>query len=157
MELEKKLKKIDNSIDQFNGIKHYNSLTNKIKKAAYWFYIVDVGGTLLPRYQRRFTEKLGWQEKNLTLTNATFCGIGPSLLYFGGNYLFGDDLAGKTAQDIFYSYPTFMFGQSVVRTVLTQITKKPIAAISAIGFFGNVGYAIADFVQKKKKKACGGI
>lgn len=154
MGLEKTLEKLDNSIDQLNDIKNHNSLINKAKKLAYLFYIVDVGGTLLPKYQRRYTQRLGWKEKNLTLANATFCGIAPSLLYFGGNYFFGDDIAGKTFQDVSYSYPGFMFGQSILRTALSQITKKPMAAISIIGIFGNIGYTIADFV--KKKKACEG-
>ena len=150
MNLERKLEKLDNRISQLNGIKNHNSLASIFKKAAHLFYIIDVGGTLLPKYQRRYTQRLGWEEKNLTLTNATFFGIAPSLLYFWGNYFFGDDLAGKTFQDVFYSYPALMFGQSIFRTALAQITKKPMAAISIIGIFGNIGYAIADLLRNKK-------
>ena len=156
---EEKSKRLEERIEQFKKTDG-KTLIGKVAKGIHFFLIVDVGGSLLPKYQRRHTRKLGWEEKDLTIRNAVYCGILPALGYAVLNQYLGDNV-NEMFQKLFYGYPGFMFGQNVIRTALAQITKNPIPSISFMGALGNLGYFIADSLKKKKSEekveACGGI
>ena len=148
---EEKSEKLEERIEQFKKIDG-KTLIGKVAKGIHLFLIVDVGGSLLPKYQRRHTKQLGWEEKDLTIRNAVYCGIIPAMGYAVLNQYLGDNV-NEVFQKFFYGYPGFMFGQNIIRTTLAQATKNPIPSISFLGVLGNLGYFIADSL---KKKACGG-
>lgn len=143
-----KSKKLEERIEQFKKADG-KTLIGRVAKGIHFFLIVDVGGSLLPKYQRRHTKQLGWEEKDLTIRNAVYCGILPAMGYAVLNQYLGDNV-NEVFQKLFYGYPGFMFGQNMIRTALAQITKNPIPSISFMGALGNIGYFIADSLKKKR-------
>lgn len=150
--------RLEDIIQRFNGISK-DSITSKVKKAIDFFYAVDIGGSVIRRYQKRIAERIEWEEKNLTIANATFFGLIPSAAYFAGNYLFGDNIS-DTFQHVFYSYPSIMLLQSLARISYSQMTKKAIGSISIYNLVGSPIYALEEAaisIRKKVRKPAEGV
>ena len=146
---EEKSKKLEERIEQFKKADG-KTLLGKIVKKGRLFLIVDVGGSLLPYYQKRHAKQLGWEEKDMTIRNALYCGILPAMGYFVAHQYFGDNMP-EILQKILYGYSsTLMFAQNIGRMTLAQITKNPVPSISVMGGLGNLGYFIADSLKKKR-------
>lgn len=105
--LEKRLQKLESRIERFKQIEA-DSLINLIEKAWDVSYIVNIGGTLIRRYQKPRAEQLGWEEKDLTIRNSVYGGILPAMGYVVLNQFLGDNIS-ESFQTQFYFYPAFMF------------------------------------------------
>lgn len=141
--LDNKLMKIDTVIERFNNNKGY-SFRNKAEKIWDFWYITDVAGSLIRRYQKPRAKDLGWSEKKLTFINAALWGIGGSLVLSGLNYLIGDYL-GENFQEHFYNYPEVTIAQNMVRIAYSQTTGKSIGALSIYNLGGTSVYLLRDF------------
>ena len=154
MGLEKKLAKLDRRVERFKALK-FDSLRNIAEKTWDFLYILNIGGSLMRRYQKPLAEKLGWEEKDSTIRNAVYCGILPALGYVILNQHEGGRL-GESFQEKFYLYPAFMFTQAIFRAFYSQITKMAIGSFSVYNAVGSSVYAMNE-ENGKEKQACGGI
>ena len=145
MGLEKRLGKVEGKIKRFKEIKN-KSLMNTLERTWDLLYIVNFGGTFIRRYQKPHAEQLGWEEKDLTIRNAVYCGILPALLYTVLNQFFGENI-GESFQNRFYFYPGIMFGVSLFRMGYSTITKKSIGAPSIYNAVGTSAHAIEEAVN----------
>ena len=146
-DVEGKLEKI---VLEINGIGH-DTFSKKIKKVPKIIYVLDVGGSLLRRYQSKLAQQMGWKEKNLTTANAVIFGLGGSAVYLVGAYFFRDDL-NDSARHLFYYYHSFNIAQSLFRITYSQITRKAIGSISMLGVLFNPIYATKDLVNYLKNR-----
>ena len=177
---ESRLEKIVNGINNSDL-----SLSGKIKRMAYIPFVITYGGVLKQHYQREFAKKINWKEKNLTISNAVFLGLGTSFLfYFIGKeaYSFGNSeyiqnlnnaavswtasLLGITSKTLLHTHAYLDGLQSLFRIGYSYSTGKAIASFSLSGAVFNTIQASVSFVSKKvhgktldskKGEACGGI
>lgn len=149
MGLEEKLKRLEEIVKKANDGAD-NSLRGRTKRAFYKFYAVDVGGALLPKYQRQIAGKLGWEEKNLTVANALIFGVGTSLLHSLMIH-FGIGEVDKSLEDSFYLYPQLNALQSMLRFGYAQITNRSCPSISLISLV-NIPYVVSDLVKSRINK-----
>ena len=149
MELVKKLQRLEGIVEKAND-KTDNSLSGRAKRVFYKFYAVDVGEALLPKYQRQTAERLGWKEKNLTITNVVIFGIGTSLVHSLMIH-FGVGEANQSLEDSFYFYHQLNALQSMLRVGYAQITSKSCPSIGLISLV-NIPYAVSDLVKSRRKK-----
>jgi len=131
-----------------SGIKNTH---NFIKKILWFLLAIYYGGVLKEKYQKWFAEKIRWQPKNLTITNALIFGIGGSLLYFFGreevsNFLLrvlASEVAewlNLTIKSVLDFYTSYNFLQQIVRIFYAQSTSRAIASFNSLG-------AVANFVH----------
>ncbi|HEB46929.1 MAG TPA: hypothetical protein ENI22_00480 [Candidatus Pacearchaeota archaeon] len=145
MGLEDQLRKTRERIKSVNG-----DMDSKFLKILYLAAIVNVGGSLLRRFQKKFAEDLGWREKDLTTRNAAIFGIAVPTVYLAINYFVGD-VAGETVQDVAYTYPVLNYLQSSFRIAYSQITGKAIGAASAWNLFGSPVCALDELLEDSEK------
>ncbi len=157
MKLERRFERVDSRIEDFKRIK-VDSLGNFTMKTWDLLYILNIGGTLIRKYQKPLAHQLGWQESDLTIRNAVYCGILPAAGYVILNQFFGDN-AGETFQRNFYYYPGFMAAVGIARTGYSLFTEKAIGSPSFYNFIGTSVYAIEEFSRflRKRKKPAEGI
>ena len=149
MILEKKLKRLEGIVEKAND-KADNSLKGKTKRAFYKFYAVDIGGALLPRYQRPTAERLGWKEKNLTIANALIFGIGTSLVHSLMIH-FGIGEVDKSLEDSFYIYPQLNTLQSILRFGYAQLTNRSCPSVGLVSLV-NIPYFVSELVKSRRSK-----
>lgn len=149
MGLEEKLEKVEKSIEKTKDVGD-GSLIGKIGRVIHLGYAIDVGGALLPKYQKRFASMLDWEEKNITIANALIFGLGTSLWHFGGIYLFGNEM-NDSIQNGLYNYPRFNVLQSIVRMGYSQATGKSCPSIGLMSLI-NIPYMVSDLVKSRRKK-----
>jgi len=128
-----------------------DSIAGRVEHGLKLFYALDVGGSVIRRFQRRIAHEIGWEEKNLTITNAAICGLAPSLFVLAGNYFFGDRV-GESFQDTFYKYEGWVVLQSIARMSYSQITKKSIGSISIWNAIFTPIYAVQEIIVSSRKK-----
>ena len=126
-----------------------DSILGRIEHGFKFFYALDIGGSVIRRFQRRIANEIGWEEKNLTIANAAICGVVPSVFVLAGNYFFGDR-AGESFQDTFYKYEGWVVVQSIARISYSQITKKAIGSISIWNAIFTPIYALQDVISNRK-------
>ena len=163
---------IDSKLEKIaNGINNSDKTTlGGIKRVLYIPVAVYFGGAPRRKYQKKFADKIGWKEKNLTIANAIIFGIGGSLEYYLGGMAtrgFFDDQAfiknlesnffsgfgdafGVSAQAFFYTLATFDLLQSIGRVVYSQLTGKAIVSISLLGAVTNAGNYTYNFIKKRQ-------
>ena len=177
---ESKLEKIVNGINNSDLF-----LSGRIKRMAYIPFAIIYGGVLRQDYQRKFAEKINWKEKNLTISNAIFLGLGKSFLYYligKEAYSFGNSeyiqnlnnavvlgtasLIGITSKTLLHTHAYLDTLQSLFRIGYSCLTEKAIASFSLSGAACNTIHASVSFASKKinrrdldakKGEACGGI
>jgi len=180
--MEISLKKRQQLEDIVKGINdsEKSSLRDRVKKISYIPLAVYYGGILRRKYQKEFAERINWKEKNLTISNALFFGLGGSLLYyFGGDGAIGffenldviesienyiilgvADFLGVASKNILYSYIGFNTVQNLFRIGYSQTTGKSMASLSFIGAIANTGHMSAVYLRKRipdvfEREACG--
>ena len=116
-----------------------------------FLYALDMGGSVIRRYQKRIAEHIGWDEKDLTLRNSIYCGIIPYAVIYLANDNLGHHLWQSVHQG-FYRYPEFVIAQSVLRAAFSQITGKAIGAISLYNVLLTPLYAGKEGFGYMKKK-----
>jgi hypothetical protein len=141
--------KLETMALEINGVKH-DSLLKQTKKIPHLVYVLDVGGSLVRRYQAKIAKNMDWEEKNLTIANAIIFGLGSSTLHLTGAYFFGDEVR-DSARHTFYYYQSFNIVQSLFRIAYSQRTGKAIGSISMFGLFFNPIYAVKELVNFLKR------
>jgi len=126
-----------------------DSLKGKTKRAIYLGYVISIGGSTIPEYQKRLAKAIGWKVKNLTTANAVL-GLANSALFYWGAWEVGDSLGGGLMAFL-YSYPTLNTLQSIVRISYSQFTGKSLLSVSLSAAVGTLGYALEDLVKGRKK------
>jgi hypothetical protein len=152
-----------------NGINNSDlSLSGKIKRMTYVPLAVAYAGLLKQEYQKAFARKIGWKEKNLTISNATFFGLGSSVLFYFlgegasslGNSGYIQDLNnaavswtanlfGTTSKTILHAHAYFDGIQSLFRIGYSYLTEKAIASFSLSGAIGNIAQYTLISLKKK--------
>jgi len=127
---------------------------------------------LLPEYQRAFAEEtspiLNWKERDLTIRNAVYFGLGLSALkYLGGEgaglipdldiventkYYFISwiaDFSGTTVKNLLQGYAAFDTAQSLGRIIYSQRTGKAAVSFCLRGAFFNAGHFASSYFRKR--------
>lgn len=149
MGLEKKLGRLEGIVKKAND-RTDNSLRGRAIRAFYKFYAVDIGGALLPKYQRQTAEKLRWKEKNLTIANALIFGIGTSLFHSLLIH-FGIGEVDKSLEDPFYLYPQLNALQSILRFGYAQLMDRSCPSVGLVSLV-NIPYAVSDLIKSRRNK-----
>ncbi|MEK6812458.1 MAG: hypothetical protein AABX76_02765 [Nanoarchaeota archaeon] len=142
--------KVDGIITEFNELPETSSW-EKTKKIAHFIYVLEIGGALMRRYQKRLAEGIGWKEKDLTIGHAVICTIIPALSQTAFAYFF-EDKFGETATNAFMGYQGFYLAQGVFRMSYAQKTKKAIGAVGLIAVAANAAYVTKEVVLSGKKR-----
>lgn len=152
MSLEKSVLKLNEKLEKIK--KRNTTSLNKLEKFIDFIYVIDVGGSLIRKYQKPLSERLGWTEKTLTIRNAIYCGIIPALFYSVLIKNFGDGFD-NSYYNIFYSYPLYMIALNSFRIVYSLKTKRSIGSPSIYNFVGSSIYFLKENLEKIKKPAEG--
>jgi hypothetical protein len=155
-------------------VSHHNSKGSWSVKKKLLLYapFIFYAGMLKRTHQKRYAERIGWKEKNLTLANAFLFGLGMSALKYSGAETVGimenseffsnisdrsisymANLLGTTSKNFLYGYSMFDAVQSIFRIGYSQMTDKAIASFCIPGLFANLGQSsVSYFVRKRKAK-----
>jgi len=164
-----------------NETDYWNVFLAKTKRVAYIPWAVYWEGLKYREAQQKAAQKIGWQEKNLTILNALIPGLLTSAIYYlSGRESFDfisnshwiepikdyfavawnirDDIIadfanflGISTRALFYSWSVFNTGQSLFRIYYAQKNKKAMPSISLWGALANTRYIIDFFLTKKEK------
>ncbi|GIU68553.1 MAG: hypothetical protein KatS3mg001_403 [Candidatus Pacearchaeota archaeon] len=152
MNLEDKIYKLNEKIE---NLKIKNSrVLNSLERVFDLIYILDVGGSLIRKYQLNLSKKLGWTERDLTIRNAIYCGIIPSLAYIIINHNLESNF-NTEYQKFFYSYPIYMSFLNLGRIFYSSITKKAIGSFSIYNLVCSSIYFFKEQLKKIKEPAEG--
>ena len=165
--------KLEETVREINNLGN-DSFRRRAKKALKILEAVGYWGMLFPEYQRAFVEKtspiLNWREKDLTIRNAVYFGLGLSVLRYAAgegaglipnldfientqDYFISQvaSIFGTTAKNILQGYSIFDITQSLGRIAYSQITGKAIASLCLRGALFNAGHFVATSLKGKKK------
>ena len=147
----------DKKKEELGGIAHHLKRAHLSLLKVFWIAAaIFYGGVLRERYQKWFSDKLGWHEMSLTLLNAIIFGLGfPSFYFLWGRTALGfisgfviEGLAGffnfATHTLLFY-YSFYSFSNAVFRIGYALKTKRAIASFNLVGAVMNSVHFIGGF------------